>query len=206
MRWTIRSTRARRTTRAVELLRKSGYQVDVDPALAPSPTVETGPTPERVPFGAPDVAFAEHPQFGVIAAVDDRAFGRTVLALVENGWDLHPSLDIYMLPAATDREEALGRVANATVALQGSGIEVAVHPRLAQDIAARHRPAPLQAEPRERSQGAPRASSVSAVALAASPTRARRPGKTPVPDPVAPAVAVRPVVSGAVQSCAPMYG
>ncbi|MGW9421741.1 hypothetical protein ACWGSU_10220 [Streptomyces koyangensis] len=181
---------ARRTTRAVELLRKSGYQVDVDPALALASDAGAGPAPGRVPFGAPDVAFAEHPPFGIIAAVDDRASGSAELALAGNGWDLHPSLDVYTLPAATSREMALEKVANVTVGLQRSGVQVAMQPRLAQDVAERHHPASDPAEPRERHQSAPRASSISAAALAASPARAGLQEKAPVS---APTAAVRPV-------------
>ncbi|MFF8577263.1 hypothetical protein ACF05R_00895 [Streptomyces albidoflavus] len=181
---------ARRTTRAVELLRRSGYRVGVDPTLAPSLATEAGPALVRAPFGAPDVAFAEHPQFGIIAAVDDQASDRAALALVENGWGLHPSLDVYTLPGTTSREKALEKVANVTLDAQRSGLQVAVQPRLAQDVAAHHRPAPVPPEPRERRQRALRSSSVSAAALAGSPAQAGLPDKAPV---VSPTAAVRPV-------------
>ncbi|MFD7130572.1 hypothetical protein [Streptomyces sp. NPDC059894] len=182
-----------RTAQAVALLRKSGYQVDVDAAFEPAPASDAVPARDRVPLGEPDVAFAEHPRLGVVAAIDDRTSGLTGLALVENGWRHNPNLDIYTLPATTGRDEALGKVADATLSLHRSGMRVAVQPRLAQDVAARPRPAVTTATSRERSQGTSRASPVSAAALATSPARAGLPGKAPVPTPVAPAAAAQPV-------------
>ncbi|GAA2273205.1 hypothetical protein GCM10010368_48230 [Streptomyces roseiscleroticus] len=184
-----------RTIRAIELLRKAGYRVDVDAALDPSLADGGAPVPDRGPLGEPDVAFAEHPQLGVIAAIDDRASGLTGLALVEHGWRHDSSLDIYTLPTTTGRDEVLGKVADATVALQRSNVQVAVQPRLAQDVAARPRraPAPMSVASRDRGQDTPRASPISAAALAASPARAGHPGKPPSPAPVVPAAAVRPV-------------
>ncbi|WP_329307133.1 hypothetical protein OG322_27550 [Streptomyces sp. NBC_01260] len=130
-----------RASRAVELLRKAGYRVDVDATLDPSVASDAAPARDRGPLGEPDVAFAEHPQLGIVAAIDDRASGLTGLALVEHGWRHNPILDVYTLPATTGRGEALGTVADATLALHRSGVQVAVHPRLAQDVAARPRPA-----------------------------------------------------------------
>ncbi|MGW1539769.1 hypothetical protein ACWCPM_05765 [Streptomyces sp. NPDC002309] len=181
-----------RTTRAVELLRKAGYRVDVDIALGPSLTPDTAPARAPGPLGEPDVAIAEHPQLGIVAAIDDRASRLTGLALAEHGWRHDSSLDIYTLPATASRDEALGKVADATLALHRSGVQVAVQPRLAQHVAAR-RPAPVPAASRERGQDTPRASPISAAALAASPARAGLPGKAPVAAPVTPAAAVRPV-------------
>ncbi|MBV1949174.1 MULTISPECIES: hypothetical protein [unclassified Streptomyces] len=181
-----------RTARAVELLRNSGYRVDVDatldPALAPGPTIMR----ERAPWGEPDVAFAEHPQLGIIAAIDDRASGLTELALVGHGWRHDPSLDIYTLPDTTVRHEALRKVTDTTVALHRFGAQIAVQPRLAQDVAARPRPSPSPAISRERGHSTPRTSPFTAAALAASPARAGFPGKAPVPVPAVTA-GVRPV-------------
>ncbi|MGW9328382.1 hypothetical protein [Streptomyces koyangensis] len=182
-----------RTTRAIELLRKAGYRVDVDAALDPGLAPDMAPVRDRGPLDEPDVAIAEHPQLGIVAAIDDRASGLTGLALVEHGWRHDSSLDIYTLPATTGRGEALGKVADATLALHRSGLQVAVQPRLAQDVAARPRPAAGPATPRARNQVPPRASPISAAALAASPAHVGLPGKAPVPAPVAPAAAVRPV-------------
>ena len=102
-----------RTSRAVELLRASGYRVDVDAALDPSLAPDAAPARDQGPLGEPDVAFAEHPQLGVVAAIDDRASGLTGLALVEYGWRHNPILDVYTLPVTTGRDEALGKVAGA---------------------------------------------------------------------------------------------
>ncbi|MEV8230652.1 hypothetical protein AB0P41_32195 [Streptomyces sp. NPDC079167] len=182
-----------RTSRAVELLRKAGYRVDVDAALDPSLAPEAAPARSRGPQGEPDVAFAEHPQLGIVAAIDDRASGLSGLALAEHGWRHNPILDIYTLPVTTGRDETLGKVADATLALHRSGVQVAVHPCLAQEVAARPRPVAATAASPVRGQDAPRASPVSAAALAASPARAGLPGKAPVPAPAAPTAAVRPV-------------
>ncbi|MFD4337891.1 hypothetical protein ACFWPP_11965 [Streptomyces anulatus] len=181
-----------RAARTVSLLRNAGFRVDADVAFGPSLAPWAAPARDRAALGEPEVAFAEHPRLGIVAAIDSHASGLTGLALVEHGWRHNPHLDIYTLPAPTGRDEALGKVAGATLALHRSGVQVAVQPRLAQDVAARRRPAPVPTAPRERSQGAPRTSPISAAALAASPARAGLPGKAPVPVPVVPA-AVRPV-------------
>ncbi|MEU2238300.1 hypothetical protein ABZ572_02715 [Streptomyces sp. NPDC018338] len=178
-----------RATRAVALLRNAGFQVDADAEVNPSLVTEASPAPSRAPLGEPDVAFAEHPQLGIVAAIDSRASGLTGRALVEHGWQHDPRQDIYTLHAATSRDEALGKVADATLDLQRSAVQVAVQPRLAQDVVAHHRPAPTASH--ERIQGAlPRSSPITAAALAASPALAGLPGKPSVPAPVA---AARPV-------------
>ncbi|MFI6061480.1 hypothetical protein [Streptomyces sp. NPDC051286] len=182
-----------RTSRAIELLRKAGYQVDVDAALDPSLAPVTAQVRDRGPLGEPDVAFADHPQLGIVAALDDRVSGLSGLVLVEDGWRHDSSLDIYTLPATTDRVEALGKVADATVALHRSGLQVAVQPRLAQEVTARPRPADTPAAGRERGHGPARASPLSAAALAASPARAGIPGRAPVPASAFTTAAVRPV-------------
>ncbi|WP_260462017.1 hypothetical protein [Streptomyces lateritius] len=180
-----------RATRAVALLRNAGFRVDTDAVFNPSLLPGTEPVPSRAPHAEPDVAFAEHPRLGIVAAIDSRASGLTGLALVEHGWRHDHRLDIYTLPATTSRDEALGKVADATLALHRSGVQVAVQPRLAQDAAARHRPAP--ASPLDRIQGAGRSSPIRAAALAASPTLASLPGKAPVPSPATSVSAARPV-------------
>ncbi|MFC9228805.1 hypothetical protein ACFTZI_07490 [Streptomyces decoyicus] len=45
-----------------------------------------------------------------------------------HGWRHDPTLDIYTLPSTIDRSEALGKVANATLSMHRSGLQVAVHP------------------------------------------------------------------------------
>jgi hypothetical protein len=76
--------------------------VDVDAAFDPSPTSGPAPARDRPPRVEPDVAFAEHPQLGVVAATADGAsLGGQLLE--EHGWRHNPSLDIYTLPITTDR-------------------------------------------------------------------------------------------------------
>ncbi|MCX5163775.1 hypothetical protein OOK39_31595 [Streptomyces sp. NBC_00264] len=183
-----------RATRAVTLLRDAGYQVDVDAAFDPSLASETTADLDRPPRVVPDVAFAEHPQLGIIAATDDHSSalgGRLVLE--EHGWRHSPALDIYTLPITTDRSEALGKVADATLSMHRSDLQVAVQPSLAQDVAARRPPAPATAARPDHDRGFTRASPVSAAALAASPARDGLPAKKPVPAPTASAPAARPV-------------
>lgn len=183
-----------RATRAVALLRDTGFRVDTDAVFNPSLLPGTEPVPSWAPHAEPDVAFAEHPRLGIVAAIDSRASGLTGLALVEHGWRHDPRLDIYTLPAATSRDEALGKVAAATLALHRSGVQVAVQPRLAQDVAPRQRLGPASAPSRDRIQGASiRSSPISAAALAASPAVACLPSKAPVADPAASVAAARPV-------------
>lgn len=184
-----------RTTRAVAMLRKAGYQVDVDAAFDPPLATGAAPAGERPPRIDPDVAFAEHPQLGIVAATNDHSSalgGRLILE--EHGWRLNPSLDIYTLPITTDRSKVLEKVANSTVSMRRSDLQVAVQPRLAQDVAARRPPAPATAARHERNEGfATLKFPISAAALAASPARAGLPGKAPVPAPAASAPAGRPV-------------
>ncbi|MEU5198595.1 hypothetical protein AB0G86_31905 [Streptomyces scabiei] len=130
-----------RATRAVALLRRAGYRVDVDAAFDPSLASGPAPARDRPPRLEPDVAFAEHPQLGVVAATAD---GSSVLGgpliLEEHGWRHNPGLDIYTLPITTHRSEALDKVATATLAMHRADLQVAVQPLLAQDIAVRHSP------------------------------------------------------------------
>lgn len=116
------------------------------------------------------------------------------LTLEEHGWRHNPGLDIYTLPITTHRSEALDRVATATLAMHRADLQVAVQPLLAQDIAARHSPAPTTAARHQRGQGfTTQKLPMSATALAASPARAGLPGKAPVAVPAASGPAARPV-------------
>ncbi|MFD8298816.1 hypothetical protein ACFV13_21625 [Streptomyces bauhiniae] len=178
---------AGRTARAVALLRRIGYQVEVDATL--DPALDTGQDrfPRLRSGGAPDIAFAEHPHLGVVAATDEHASGFGSLILEEHGWRLDPSLDIYTLPVTTNRDEALAKVARATATMHLSDVRVAVHPGLAQDVLARSG-APYSANQIRAAQPP----STSAAALATSPARTGLPGNAPTPAPVEPA-AIRPV-------------
>ncbi|WP_399094148.1 hypothetical protein ACGH2B_25060 [Streptomyces sp. BBFR2] len=181
-----------RTTRAVALLRKAGYQVDADAAFDPALDSGAAFARGRALRAEPDVVFAEHPQLGIVAATGDHssAFGGRRL-LEEHGWRHAPELDIYTLPA-TDRGEALGKVASATVSMHRSGLRVAVQPLLARDVSARHFPAPAARHERGQESTA-RASPLGAAALAASPARTGIPGKPPIPAPAVSAVSGGPV-------------
>lgn len=186
-----------RATRAVALLRKAKYHIDADVAFVPSPvgsaTHDRAARAEPVRAG-PDVAFAEHPQLGLVAATTG-GVPLTHQLLGEYGWQPHPRLDIYTLPPATDRPDALGTVTRTTVAMNRAGLQVAVQPTLAQALTARRPPAPTRSAPRERSPDAAarRFPAMNAAAVAASPARAGLPGPPPVPAPAASAPASRPV-------------
>ncbi|NEA56581.1 hypothetical protein G3I60_21190 [Streptomyces sp. SID13666] len=183
-----------RATRAVAILRKAGYQVDVDAAFDPTLSADAPRVRDRSQRAEPDVAFAEHPQLGIVAATADGAVHGGQL-LEQHGWQHDQRLDIYTLPRATDRGDALGAVARATVAMNRADLRVAVQSHLARDIAARRPPAPTAAARHERSQsGAARRFPVmNAAALATSPARTGLPGKAPVPTPAASSPAARPV-------------
>ncbi|MGW7728159.1 hypothetical protein [Streptomyces canus] len=184
-----------RATRSVALLRKAGYRVEVDAAFDPSLASGPAPAHDRPPRVELDVAFAEHPQLGVVAATADgsSALGGPLI-LEEHGWRHIPSLDIYTLPITTDHSEALGKVAAATLAMHRSDLQVAVHPLLAHDVAARRSPAPTTAARHQRGQGfTTHKLPMSAAALAASPARAGLPGKAPAATPAASGPAARPV-------------
>ncbi|QMU67320.1 hypothetical protein [Streptacidiphilus sp. P02-A3a] len=184
-----------RATRAVALLRKAGYRVDADSAFDPSLASEPARARAQPPRLEPDVAFAEHPQLGVVAATADTmgAVEHGGAILESHGWRFNHELDIYTLPIPTDRNKALGKVAAATLSMHRSDLQVAVQPRLAQDVAARRRPAPVTAADLERSEGFtnPR-HRFSVTALAASPARAGLPGRAPVAAPATSAAAAGP--------------
>jgi hypothetical protein len=183
-----------RATHAVALLRKAGYRVEADPAFDPSPAPDPAPARDRPPHIEPDVTFAEHPRLGMVAATaDDASLGGRILG--EHGWRHNPSLDIYTLPLATERGEALGKIAQATLAMHRADLQVAVQPHLARDVALR-RTAPdttAAAARHQHSDGFTASRAMNAAALATSPTRANRPGTPPVPALAAPAPAAGPV-------------
>ncbi|WP_433888492.1 hypothetical protein [Streptomyces sp. CA-111067] len=184
-----------RASRAVDLLRRADYRVHAEAEFdtfltAPAPV----PAADLSQRGEPEVAFADHPGLGIVAAITDGAvLGEQLLE--EHGWQRHPGLDIYTLPPATGRDQALGQVAQATVAMRRAGLQVAVQPALARDVTARRRPAPARPAARERSPDTTVRTfpAINAAALAASPARAGLPATPPVPAPAAPASVSRPV-------------
>ncbi|NEA72600.1 hypothetical protein C8250_015325 [Streptomyces sp. So13.3] len=173
-----------RATRAVAILRKAGYQVEADAAYDPEPSADAPPARDRTQRAEPDVAFAEHPQLGIVAATADSTTRGGPL-LEAHGWQHDQRLDIYTLPRETDRGAALGAVARATAAMNRADLRVAVHTRLAQDIAAHRPPAAPARQDRAQSSTGRRFPIMNAAALAASPARAGLPGKAPVPTPTA---------------------
>ncbi|MFD8963411.1 hypothetical protein ACFV0C_00165 [Streptomyces sp. NPDC059568] len=178
-----------RATRAVAYLRRAGYQVDADAVFEPLTGHRPALQHDRSVRVEPDVAFAEHPQLGIVAATADGAdLGGQFLE--EHGWRHNLRLGIYALPATTDRGEALGKVTRATLAMHRVGLQVAVHPHLAREIAARRPSVPTTAAHNERGQGfVGTTSRVSTAARAAGPTRAGLPAKPPLPAPAFPAPA-----------------
>lgn len=163
-----------RATRAVALLRKAGYKVDADLVFDPSLADSSGPdrpahaAPVRI---APDIAFAEHPQLGMVAATTDSVPPAHQL-LGEHGWQPHPRLDIYTLPPDTGRADGLDTVARTTVAMNHAGLQVAVQPALAQDITAHRTPGTGTEHPEQGHSSATRTfPATNATALAPSPAR-----------------------------------
>ncbi|MEV4555748.1 hypothetical protein AB0K51_01980 [Kitasatospora sp. NPDC049285] len=114
--------------------------------------------------------------------------------LETHGWRFDYDLDVYTLPAATSRSEALGKLARATAAMHRKGdLQVAVQPPLAV-AAIRSAPAPAAAVRHESGRGfTTHRFPLTAAALAASPARTGLPGKGPVAEPSSPASASRPV-------------
>ncbi|WP_329612492.1 hypothetical protein OG244_03575 [Streptomyces brevispora] len=178
-----------RTTRAVALLRRAGYEVDTDAAFDPSPTSCPTHARDRAPQVGPDVAFADLPELGVVAATGPPSSElASRLILEEHGWRQNPRLGVYTLPSSVDRGEALEKLARATVSMHRSDLQVAVQPLLAANATTRLSPAPAPAARREPGQGI-----TTAAALAASPARTGLPSKPRVPAPAASAPATAPV-------------
>ncbi|MFF2954099.1 hypothetical protein ACFVVU_22500 [Kitasatospora sp. NPDC057965] len=139
-----------RATWAVKLLNGAGYRVDTDMSLAPANVgrqerAHTRPTavePEhaRAPDTGPDVAFAEHPVLGIVAAVGNHYPFSPGIFLDTDGWRHHRDLDVYLPPPASSRTESLDIVARAVVGLRHGSFQVAMEPQLARDVAARRDP------------------------------------------------------------------
>jgi hypothetical protein len=125
-------------TLAVTLLRRAGYTVATDLAYEPEPAPLDAPRPTLADGAfAPDVAIAEHPSLGIIAATADGP-GHGDELLAAHGWRHHPRLGIHTLPART-RQDALATAARTTLALHHAGYLTTVEPHLAHDLT-QHRP------------------------------------------------------------------
>ncbi|WP_441245290.1 hypothetical protein [Kitasatospora sp. McL0602] len=135
---------------AAKLLNGAGYRVDTDLALTPKAASQPArkqvdapvQPPAREVDTGPDVAFAEHPRLGVVAAVGGSQPLSPAVFLEVDGWRHHRELDIYLAPSAGGRAESLDAVAHTTVALQRGNYQVAMQPELAEAVAARRAPAP----------------------------------------------------------------
>ncbi|MFJ3791501.1 hypothetical protein [Kitasatospora sp. NPDC090091] len=132
---------------AIKLLNGAGYRVDADAALAPSAAVEQAraragaPSPRgQEPDPGPDVAFAEHPRLGVVAAVGGHQPLSPAVFLEVDGWRWNRDLDIYLPPPVTNRAEALDAVARSTLSLRRGHYQVAMQPELAEAVAANRAP------------------------------------------------------------------
>lgn len=162
-----------RATRAVALLRKVDYQVDADAAFDPSLAPEPSTTRHQLPRAEPDIAFAEHPQLGIVAfaghhcsATADR------LSLLDEGWRHDSNAGVYILPTTIGRTEALMKVANVTSSMHRSGLRAVAEPLLARDVAPYRQPSSAPASPREHGQGPSTGEfSISMAAFATSPAR-----------------------------------
>ncbi|MFC9329067.1 hypothetical protein [Kitasatospora sp. NPDC057015] len=82
--------------------------------------------------GQPDVAFAVHPQLGILAAVTDHLPTDPAGFLTKAGWQHLPHLDVYAAPPG-----GLDAVAEATVLLRQDRYVVAVEPALATAVLTR---------------------------------------------------------------------
>ncbi|MFJ7275420.1 hypothetical protein [Kitasatospora sp. NPDC098663] len=142
---------------AAKLLTGAGYRVDTDMSLAPEKTNgqervqarQTRATPEvpgpqraSAQDAGPDVAIAEHPSLGIVAAVNDDLPFNPGIFLETDGWRHHRDLDVYLAPAGT-RAESLDVVAHTVTGLRRGHFQVAMQPQLAEDVAA-HRVAVRQ--------------------------------------------------------------
>lgn len=181
----------KRAVRAVDLLRRANYQVQADAEFdffPAAPDVAPAAVPRRV---EPDVAFAEHPRLGIVAATTDNdVLGGQLLE--DHGWLHNPSLDIYALPTTIGRDHALDKVAQATVAMSRANLQPAVQPGLARDVTARRQSAPAKSARQERGPAARRSIAMNAAALAASPARTGLRSTPPLPTPATSTPASRP--------------
>ncbi|MFE7576292.1 hypothetical protein ACFU5Z_16310 [Streptomyces sp. NPDC057521] len=172
-----------RTLRAIATLRAAGYLVDVDAGFDPALAADADLHFTRDTRMGPDIAFVEHGRLGIIAATGPPVSeyeGRQ--RLEEHGWSLDSRLGVYTLPPATERSEALTKVAAATVTMSRSGLEVAVEPGLAHDVVARHR---RERQATHHGEHRREPTSTGRVAITPRPGRATSTSKAPAPSPAA---------------------
>ena len=182
-----------RATRAVALLQKSGYQVEADTAFDPSLASEPPAARHQPPCAEPDIAFAEHPQLGIVASAGHH-FSATAgrLAVLDEGWRHDPTAGVYTLPATIGRTEALKKVADVTSSMYRSGLRAVAEPHLARDLAPYWQPSSAPAAPCEHGQGPTTVEfPISMAALTTSPARDGLADKAPGPAPATAAAAAR---------------
>ncbi|MEV7121219.1 hypothetical protein [Kitasatospora griseola] len=94
----------------------------------------------------PDVAFGEHPDLGIVAAITDGLQDNPAPILDRAGWHHLPVLDIYLAPTGR-RDDGLDAVAATTVQFQQHGYTVAVQSELAGAVLTRvtGKPEPIRA-------------------------------------------------------------
>lgn len=167
-----------RATRAVDVLRRASFRVQADAEFDALPTAQGISRSQRAD---PDIAFAEHPQLGIVAATNGSGTGGQILE--EHGWRHHPDLDIHTLPVAAVREQTLAQVARVTRRMQSTDLQVAIEPDLAQQITARLRP-PSAKPPRA-------VSATNTTTRRTSTARTDLPNSRPAPAPTASPAAPR---------------
>lgn len=179
-----------RTLRAIATLRAAGYLINVDATFDPALASENDRHFARDQRMGPDIAFVEHDRLGIIAATGppfSEYEGRQHLEA--HGWQLDSRLGVYALPPATQRSEALTKVAAATVAMSRSDLQVAVEPGLAHDVVARHR-REKQSTHRHEPPSTGRVATTPSPARATSTSKALAPSPSAV-QPVDPRIAFR---------------
>ncbi|MFB7620050.1 hypothetical protein [Kitasatospora sp. NPDC056181] len=130
---------------AVKLLTGAGYCVEADMSLTPDGSTgevraQARPGADPQPDPGPDVAFAEHPQLGIVAAVGGNQPLSPAVFLEVDGWRWNRDLDIFLPPPVTNRAEALDAVARSTLELRRGSYQVAMQPQLAEAVAANRAP------------------------------------------------------------------
>jgi hypothetical protein len=175
-----------RTEQAIATLRMAGYEVDAEAFVHQAVPDPTGPLR---PVVEPDVAFAEHPWLGIVAATTDTpaaaTHGKPVLEA--NGWRYEEGSDIYVLPIAVDRRTALDRLAQAVTTMHhNDDLRVTLQYALAEAVAVRTTSTARGLAPVD--QLPVRTFALDTAARATSPALAGRPPSAASP-PAAPAAA-----------------
>jgi hypothetical protein len=139
-----------RAAHTVDVLRRAGFHVEADIEFDSAPAAPDPEPATLTEHTEPDIAFAEHPRLGIIAATTDGSvLGRQLFE--EHGWLHNPSLDIYTLPPLPHRDDTLAKVARVFTAMRRVDLHVAMQPALARTVTERLSGAPSAAPPRQKS-------------------------------------------------------